>query len=256
MNLPEPLPEITAALLADLEATLGRDLFGVYAYGSAISGGFDPSASDLDLCVVTARPIEAVDLALLQGVVDRLAARTPTWADRLDVVFVGRPTLAAFRDGGPLASVSHDEPLRRSDDAARWLQTWYLVRRAATPLAGPPPETVIPPISATEFTDAVAHHTLELARRAVTIDRPGLLAYVLLTLCRVLCLLDTRQQVPKPVAAAWLLERWPDAERAVHAAAEVSSAHGDRPLTSIERAEIRRQIAALGAEVEQRISSG
>ncbi|HJW22003.1 MAG TPA: nucleotidyltransferase domain-containing protein [Candidatus Limnocylindrales bacterium] len=135
------------AFLDDLRQTLGADLVGAYLYGSAVAGGFEPAFSDLDLVVVTARSVDDLDFGVLAGLVDRLAVREPGWAERLDIAFVGRPTLASFRQGGALVSISHDLPLQRYDDADTWLQTWYLARAAATPLVGPPVGEVIPPIA-------------------------------------------------------------------------------------------------------------
>ena len=44
--------EIEAGLLdelvADIRGVIGDDLLGLYLYGSAVTGGFDPGASDID----------------------------------------------------------------------------------------------------------------------------------------------------------------------------------------------------------------
>lgn len=198
------------AFLEDLRRTLRADLVGVYLYGSAVAGGFDTAHSDLDLVVVTARSIDDLDFGVLAGLVDRLAAREPGWAERLDIVFVGRPTLATFRDGGPLASISHDEPLQRTADADTWLQTWYLARMAATPLIGPPIEEIIPPIPLGEFVEAVTRDAGRIIRLAQDPDTgDGLLAYTLLTLARVRRVRETGEIVPKDEAGSWLADRLP-----------------------------------------------
>jgi hypothetical protein len=63
MDADDPVPEaILERLVTDVRAVLGADLVGIYLYGSYVSGGFDPRVSDLDLVVVTAPPVEAIDL--------------------------------------------------------------------------------------------------------------------------------------------------------------------------------------------------
>jgi hypothetical protein len=222
----EAWPDATERLLppfvADLGASLGDDLVGVYLYGSAIAGGFDAAASDLDIAVVLARPTDAIAFERLEGVVRRLARREPTWADRLDVVFVGRDTLATFRSGGPLVSVSHDEPLQRYDDADGWLQTWFLVREADAAVLGPPATEVIPPIGLDEFVAAVSRDAERIVRRAMQSDvSDGLLAYTLLTVARVARVRDTGEIVPKDEAGRWLAARMPSAAGVVEAAIAV-----------------------------------
>ena len=172
-SVPEPLDRILPPLLADLRASLGNDLVGAYLYGSAISGGFDPALSDLDLVVVTAQPTDELAFAVFDGVVQRLMAREPDWADRLDIVFVGRSTLAGFRAGGRFLDISHDEPLRVIEDAADWLETWYLARDADTALVGPSARSIIPEIELDEFLGAVRGNIADRVEMAARTSDPG-----------------------------------------------------------------------------------
>ena len=59
---PPPLDGILPRFAEDARASLGEDLVGVYHFGSAVSGGFDPALSDIDLVVITARPVDAIDI--------------------------------------------------------------------------------------------------------------------------------------------------------------------------------------------------
>ena len=144
--VPAPLDRILPAVIDDLRSTLGNDLIGVYLYGSAVSGGFDPELSDLDLVVVTAPAVDAIEFRVFAGPVERLQAREPDWAGLLDIVFIGRETLAGFRAGGPFLEISHEEPLRLVRSADEWLETWFLAREADRALVGPPIADLIPPI--------------------------------------------------------------------------------------------------------------
>lgn len=256
-KLPAPLPRLIRPFVADLQAELGQDVVGVDAYGSAITGGFDAEASDLDLAIVTRPVIDEIGFNRIAGAVDRLAARERRWADHLDLVFVGAPTLASFRDGGPLLSISHDEPLQRLDAADDWLQTWYLVRESDCPLVGPSPRELIPEISTSEFVAAVAAHageqtrdTLDRAARGTLYDAS--LSYIVLTFARVLRALDDGVLASKTDAAHWLAARRPALGPLLDAALEVRQAYLTRPYTDDERAAALRFVREAGAEIEAR----
>ena len=169
--LPEPLDRIIPALLDDLRDALGDDLVGVYHYGSAVSGGFQPELSDLDLVIVTER-MSTRSLSSLRGLIERLAAREPDWAGRLDLVFVGRGTLADPRSGGPLLEVSHEKPLH-FENAADWIETWFLARDADRPLVGPPAADVFPAITSTSSCATSSPAFPTSSRRCATTGRMG-----------------------------------------------------------------------------------
>jgi streptomycin 3"-adenylyltransferase len=208
--LPAAIDAILTPFVADLRTTLGADLVGVYLYGSAVRGGFDPEASDFDVAVVVRPSTDDIDIERFDGLVRRLADRERAWADRLDVVFVGRPTLATFRSGGPLVAISHEDALQRFDDADGWLQTWFLIRIADTAIVGPPIAEVIGPIELAEFVEAVSTHTEGIVRSALEAEvRDGYLAYLLLTAARVACVRATGRISPKDDAGQWLAARRP-----------------------------------------------
>src|SRR5262245_54486390 len=121
-DLPHPLDRILPAFVDDVRRAFAPDLVGVYPYGSAVMGGFDPELSDLDVVVVVERSIDDVGFDIFAGLIQRLQERELDWADRLDVIFVQRQILANFRSGGPFIEISHPHPLQRRPDASRWLE--------------------------------------------------------------------------------------------------------------------------------------
>lgn len=249
-NVPPPIAALLPELVADLKASLGEDLVAVWLYGSAITGGFDPESSDLDLVVVTARDVATIDLGLLDAIHRRLAAREPDWADRLDLAYVGRDTLAAFRSGGAVASISHDDPLQLYDDADQWLQTWYLGREAAVPILGPSPRELVPPISGDEFVRAVSRSALDLAQRARSDERDGWRAFALLTLCRVLVTTPGGPIVSKADAGMDAMAAHPELRRAIEAALAFRDARGRSPIPAEDRPAVLAAIDVLAADVQ------
>lgn len=251
IDLPQPLEAIVGPFIDDLRTTFGLELVGVYLYGSAITGGFDPALSDLDLLVVTESDAGLLDLSRIEALHDRLATRHPDWADRLDIAHVGRATLATFRSGGTVAAISHEDALQLYDDADGWLQTWYLVRYADGALIGPPAADVIPPIERAEFVNAVARDAERIVRRVETDQRSGLVAYTLLTLCRVLRALDDGAITSKPEAAGWVADRMPQVRWVLDEALAVRASGGRQPFSTSARVAVLALISQLGADIRR-----
>jgi len=249
-SLPEPLDRILPALVEDLRSSLGPELVGVYLYGSAVSGGFDPYLSDLDVVVVTAGSTDEIDLGVFEGIVRRLTAREPAWADRRDITFVGRGTLMTFRDGGPLVEISHDDPLRRmtADD---WLETWFLVREADTALVGPSPTSLIPPIDFAEFIGGAALDVDRLVEKVLDDPDDGSVAYRALTLCRVLRSLASGAICSKDEAAAWVSERFSERRSVIDVVQDVRRGAGSRAFTPSERSAVADLMAFLAEQIRR-----
>jgi len=208
----DPVPDVLLGrLIASLRDVLGADLAGIYLYGSYVSGGFDPRVSDLDLVVVVAPPIEAMDLAGLGRMHGDLVSRYPAWNDRIEVVYVGQAALWSFRTSpGPLAVVSPGEPFHLRDErVVEWLQNWYLLRGTGVALYGPDAAAVVPPIAWTEFVAAAARYADEVRHRSFDDASPGALAYAVLTMCRALRTVRTHTHGSKQEAAAWTREQMP-----------------------------------------------
>ena len=247
-TLLEPLDRIIPPLLDDLRATLGDELVGVYQLGSAVSGGFEPELSDLDLVIVTRRDVEAIAFERFAGVVDRLVAREPEWAGRLDLAFVGRGTLADLGSGGALLEISHDKPLHR-ENAADWTETWFLARDADRALAGPPAADVFPPITGEEFLrDVVAGFPNFVT--AVRDDWPhGSVAYRVLTVCRVLRSLDSGALCTKLEGADWAAARYPEWAGVIRAAREVRTSGEKARFADSDRAQVQPFLDFLAREI-------
>ena len=202
--------DVLEALASAIQGAIGDDLAGLYVYGSYLAGGFDPEGSDLDLVAVLEREVDAADLATLGSVHDDLVRRYPAWANRLDVVFIGRESLRDFRSGrGSFAVISPGEPFRLRTDVADWLQSWYLLRETSQRLVGMDVTELVPPIPRADFIAALVGHAELMRRRSREEQSPGALAYELLTTCRVLQTVSAGVDPSKAEAADWVRQRWP-----------------------------------------------
>jgi len=246
-----PLDRILPRFVDDLRSTFGLELVGVYLYGSAVMGGFDPKRSDLDVVVVTERSTDEVGIDVFARLVERLQTREAEWADRLDIVFVGRRTLADFRSGGGFLEIGHPRPLRRIPDASQYVETWFLMRAADRPITGPPAATLVPPISTREFlAEVVAGIDGFIA--AVHDDTPaGNVAYRAVTLCRVLRSLESGEICTKQEGAEWAAARDPDWAPFIRAAWAVSSSNGDIGFTPDARARVPAFLERMAREIHR-----
>ena len=199
-------------LVSSIHTALRDDLVGIYLYGSYVSGGFDPGISDLDLVAVTSAEVETIDLALLDRVHRDFVTRHPDWTDRLEVVYIGRATLEAFRtSAGRLAVISPGEPFHLRDEPVfEWVQNWYLVRETGLVLYGPAAATLIPPVAWDEFAAAAARYGEQISSQQLRDASPSAIAYAVLTMCRALMTVQTQAHVSKQEAAAWTRRRMPD----------------------------------------------
>ncbi len=131
-------PEILDVVRDAIVDTAGRDLVGLYLYGSLVAGGFDPSVSDIDLiAVLTDDPSE--DLVSRLGIMhDSIARAHPRWADRIEVVYVSAARFRRLDEDIPrMAVISPGEPLHVVRAGPDWVLTWYPAREEAVALRGP-----------------------------------------------------------------------------------------------------------------------
>ena len=199
-------------LVSSIRAALGEDLVGIYLYGSYVSGGFDPGISDLDLVAVTSVEVDTLDHAHLERMHQDVVGRHPDWTDRVEVVYIGRATIASFRSSrGRLAVISPGEPFHlRDEPVAEWVQNWYLVRETGVVRYGPPAAELIPPVAWSEFAAAAVRYAGQISSQRLDDASPGALAYNVLTLSRALMTVQTQAHVSKQEAATWTRRRMPE----------------------------------------------
>jgi predicted nucleotidyltransferase len=212
---PTQYPEVNdllAHLLWKMKSILGDKLVGLYLYGSLVWGDFDLDISDIDLLATTTTDINKREFAALQQMHREIAGEYKRWDDRIEVQYLSVDGLRTFKTrSSKMGVISPGEPFHIVEAGNEWLMNWYLVREKGVVLAGPPPETIIAPVSKEEFMRAAVEHGREW-RDWVThaMDSRPYQSYGMLTVCRALYAQRHGEQVSKKQAAAWAAREYPE----------------------------------------------
>jgi predicted nucleotidyltransferase len=212
VNRVTPYPEINKILdllLSSASAVLGNQLVGMYLYGSLSSGDFNLETSDIDFLVVTTSSLSDKTIADLEAMHHRIWKSGLKWAAKLEGSYIPKRDIRRHDPrSGPCPTVNEGQfylDQRGSD----WIIQRHVIREQGIILAGPPPETLIDPVSANDIRKAVKGVLQEwwfpMLENPSWLQRHGVEyhAFAILTMCRALHSLKTGTIVSKPEAARW-----------------------------------------------------
>jgi predicted nucleotidyltransferase len=215
---PAEAAPLIEALLHGIRDALGENLLGFYLRGSLALGGFDPETSDVDVLVVTERPVSEAEFETLDRLHTRIRPRENEYDRSYEVSYVDQASLKRFEWG------ERRHPTVGSDWAFGWaehrdnfvLERW-VVRERGVVVAGPDPKTLIDPISADDLRAAVVGELhVRMEHWAGGEDPPAWLgtryyqAFEIETLCRALYTLEMSALSTKRQAVEWALQTLPE----------------------------------------------
>ena len=205
--------ELIELLLLQMQEILGKNLEGLYLYGSLVWGDFDYDISDIDLLVVTATDINKKEFRQLKKMQAAFATKYKAWAGRLEIAYVSLQALKTFKtQGSQIAVISPGEPFHIKEAGKDWLINWYTLQEKGVTLFGPAPKTFIEPISKAEFIQVVkeqAGEWREWITQTKVMRRRNYQAYAILTMCRAFYAYKFGEQVSKKQAALWAQKELP-----------------------------------------------
>lgn len=256
-----PTPDADAnalleGLAREVRLLLGDQLVGIYLYGSAVSGAFEPRVSDLDTLAATSADIDPPTFEALRAMHAALAARYPTWDDRIEVQYMSIDALRTFKHTrSTIAVISPGDPLHFTDAGDDWTANWYDVQHNGLTLYGPSPRSFIAPVSRAEFVQAVREEAQRWPGYLRTYPRRrGSLAYAVLTMCRSLYTSATGEQVSKRRAAEWAQSELPEWAGLIRDALEVR--HAPRAIRLIDGTPLLEPTLAFVNAVNKRLIEG
>ena len=197
-------------LVAQIHQALDHKLVGVYLYGSLVWGDFDHGSSDIDLVVVTSSDIDQQEFSNLDTMQLGFVGKHSYWDGRIEIAYISTAALQTFKSHTyKLAVISPGEPFHIKASDPGWLMNWYMVQEQGRTLFGPPPATLIDPISKQEFIQTVKQHADRWGERVNDSRTRPSQAYAILTMCRALYTSTHGVQVSKRKAAEWAAQEMP-----------------------------------------------
>jgi predicted nucleotidyltransferase len=217
-RLPAEVRPVLTLLLSDIQDVLGDQLLGLYLYGSLSSGDFDPASSDVDFLAVTHEAITEDDPTFerLRQMHERIAASGLPFANHLEGSYIPEDALRRYNPATAWhPTIGNDWPFKLGFHDANWVIERAIVRERGVVLFGPPPETMIDPVSPQQLRDATCQQLADVWQPRIDDEydhwpRPREFpAFSVLTLCRALYTLQHGVNCSKPVAAAWAAQTHP-----------------------------------------------
>ncbi len=195
-----------------IRKVLGNKLVGLYLGGSLVLGDFDQQISDIDLVGALSSNVTDTEFHQLQQMHADFVAEHKEWRDRIEVCYVSTDALKTVKSRtSQIVNISPGEPMHRMESTKDWIMNWYLTREKSIILFGPPPKTIIEPISKEEYIQSVKDYVKSWEEWVKDMrDRYGQAAYVVLTVCRALYAYKNGDQVSKIQAARWAQRELPE----------------------------------------------
>lgn len=208
------IPAQVSSLLRDLTThlpdILGRNLVGIYLYGSLTQQAFDPSHSDIDCIVVTERDVTEAQFQELGEWLGRQAESNP-WTARLQLMCLLRDEVLTMNSK---ACDYQFGVLKRGGSDGNPI-VWMNILKSGHVLFGPRPESFVPTITPDMLFQALERE-LGYLREEITEkpdskwrDVPYYRAYAVLTGCRILYSFRKGTVVSKPRAVKWAIAHLP-----------------------------------------------
>jgi hypothetical protein len=207
--------QVVSALVQDLTAKLpvilGRNLAGIYLYGSLTQRAFNPKRSDVDCIVVTNRDLNDAQFRRLETWLARESKSNP-WIARLQMTILIKDQILTMNSRACLYQFGK---LSRSGSDGNPI-IWMNVLKSGVVLYGPAAELFVPEITPEILFQAlkreVAYLREEISEKPDSEwrDVPSYRVYAVLTLCRILYSFRKGTIVSKPRAARWAIDHLPD----------------------------------------------
>jgi hypothetical protein len=209
-HIPAQVSFLLQQLTAHLPVILGKNLVGIYLYGSLTQRAFNPDHSDVDCIVVTHRDLSEAQFRKLEAWLTQISASNP-WTARLQVSFLLRNKVLTMNSRACLYQFGL---LKRSSSDGNPI-IWLNVLKSGMILFGPKAESFVPEITSEMLFQALKRESGYLREELFEKphsewrDNPVYHAYAVLTLCRILYSFRKGTIVSKPRAAQWAIRYLP-----------------------------------------------
>lgn len=247
-NIPSEVTVLLKRITESLPVILGKNLVGIYVYGSLTQRAFKPNWSDIDCIVVTERDLSEAQFRRLKTWLGRESI-ADSWMARLQATFLIKNEILTMNAKACLYQFGQ---LNRSGSDGNPI-IWMNVLKSGLVLLGPPPSTFVPNITRGILVEALRREAGYLREEFIEKpdsewrDVPSYRVYAVLTLCRILYSFRCGTIVSKQRAGRWALKR--DLHEWYELILKALEAHAGRRTTEIEMGSVARFIDFVRAEI-------
>jgi hypothetical protein len=174
-------------------------------------GDFDPQSSDIDFLIVTSENLNEHTLDRLRAMHADIASSGLAYARRLEGSYIPHAALRRYDPQHSLhPTIGVDWEFGIGRHGSNWILERNIVREHGVVVYGPPPKSLIDPVTPNELREAVCEALggfwTEQLRGPDWLRPREYQAFATLTMCRALYTLHYGRVVSKPQAAAWARE--------------------------------------------------
>jgi hypothetical protein len=212
MNQTDPTPyselnQVLQELVASVQAILGDNFVGTYLQGSFAVGDFDEH-SDVDWVIVTKAALTEAQVAALQVMHERIYHLETEWAKHLEGSYFPQAILRHHANRGKkIWYLDHGARSLIESDHCNTIVVRWVVREKGMTLAGPPPDTLVEPISAdllrSDIFAVITEWGQEILADPDRYDNRFYQGFIVLSYCRMLHDLHTGENRSKQAGAEW-----------------------------------------------------
>ncbi|MBL8133335.1 MAG: DUF4111 domain-containing protein [Anaerolineae bacterium] len=214
MTEPTAYPEVNRLLdplREGVQGILGDQLVGIYLTGSLATGDFNAD-SDVDVLIVTEQTLSEAEFLALQALHERLIASGEPFAAEIEASYIPRAALRRYDPGDsyhPRIERGPSERLTWVEHHTDWVIHRWVAREHGVIVTGPPPQTLIDPVSPEELRrgviDLIRFWWEPMIDHPAQLEHLGYRAYAAVTMCRMLYTLHTGTVASKPAAVRWVI---------------------------------------------------
>lgn len=207
-----PHPEVNSTLhhlLTQVQSTLGDRFFGLYLYGSLVTGDFDPKRSDIDFVVVTDDELPDPLVTKLGFMHMSIASSGLKLAKKLEGTYIPLRGLRVYKPDDPPRPTINEGRFYLARHGSDWVIQRKVLRENPSAVAGPPLRTYIAPVLEADLRLAVREVLREWWAPMLTdptrLENPEYQPYAVLSICRAIHTLEHGTVVSKNDAGQWAI---------------------------------------------------
>lgn len=214
--IPAAVAEIVDLVCTGIQEILGTSLLALYLRGSLALGDFIPETSDIDLLAVTQRPVDEATFAQLAALHTHIDHLAYPFAGRIEIAYIDATALRNFVPNQSHPTLGQGERLAWTTHHSNWILERWAVREHGITWLGPDPKTLIDPIPAQQWVEAVRLRLQDWVDWAHQPDDPDWQlprshkAYAVETICRILYTLANGQLASKRQSVIWARQTLPE----------------------------------------------